>query len=483
VYVGYYFDTAARAEQRQTREVRCLLARHAEILATMVDGGLRRGRVGRTIQPASLALRLAGRWAGAALPRPNRAAHREQALLRSAEDVTRTMGEMKGAVMKVGQILSLMTGMVPDEMAGQLATLHANAPPMAPALVERVFREEYGERPQRFFRTFEPMPFAAASIGQVHRATLDDGTPVAVKVQYPGVREAIDHDLANVSVMLSLGGMVARGMDVSGVVEDLAEGIRAELDYRREAAWQERFSAIYAGHAFVRVPRVYPAISTGRVLIQERIEGRPFASAIDLPQEERNRVAEKVFRFAFGNFYRHQLFNGDPHPGNYLLCPDGRVAFLDYGCVAEFDHETVDRFRALIRALFDGDHERWRAATETVGILRPNAPFTTDELYEHMHWFWKPIIEHDVTFTRELAAEMVRRNAQTTGPGGAINRTLNIPRGMVFLTRINFGLSGLFTALEARADWRSIVAEYVCGDAPSTELGRQSAATSRGPAI
>lgn len=442
------------------------------------------GRVGRTIQPAAMAARAAARWAASRTAFGERGREkRQQAVLRTAEDVTRTMGEMKGAIMKVGQVLSLMTGAVPEEMAGQLSSLQMQAPPMAFELVEAVFREQYGRGPDRVFAQFERLPFAAASIGQVHRARLTTGEAVAVKVQYPGVREAIDHDLANVSVMLRAAGMLARGLDVGPIVDDLKTTIREELDYEREAANQARFGELYRGHAFVRIPDVYGDLTTKRVLVQEFIEGEPFSSAVLREQRIRDDIAEKVFRFAFGNFYRHRLFNGDPHPGNYLLCNDGRVAFLDFGCVVAFEEQTVERFRALIRTLFDGDLEAWRSAAEEVGILQRGAPFRTETLYEHMHWFWKPILSDEVIFTRELAAEMVRRNTQTTGEGGTINRHLNIPPGTVFLTRINFGLAGMFGALEARGPWRQIIGEYVYGWEPQTELGRASAATSVGLSV
>ncbi|MFN0147537.1 MAG: ABC1 kinase family protein [Dehalococcoidia bacterium] len=429
--------------------------------------------MGRSLRPAGLAGRAAVRWAATYAAWGQRKKRKRQAfVMRTAEDVTRTMGEMKGAVMKVGQVLSLMTGMVPDEMAAQLATLQANAPPMAYGLVEEVFAAEYGMPPRKVFRRFEAEPFAAASIGQVHRAVTHQGQRVAVKVQYPGVREAIEHDLANVGMMVGMAGLVARGLDTASIVNDLKEGIRGELDYLQEARHQERFARIYDGHPFVRVPRVLAELSRSRVLVQEYIAARPFAETRTLGEAERQRVAEIVFRFAFGNFYRHGLFNGDPHPGNYLLCDDGRVAFVDYGCVAEFSKETVEQFKRLIRALYAGDLERWRAATEEVGLLRPGAPFATAELYEHMRWFWAPVLEEEVTFTRELAAEMVRRNTMTTGRGGEINRQLAIPPGMVFLSRINFGLAGVLAGLEAHGPWRGIIGEFVDGAPPCTPMGR-----------
>jgi predicted unusual protein kinase regulating ubiquinone biosynthesis (AarF/ABC1/UbiB family) len=350
-------------------------------------------------------------------------------------------------------------------------------------LVEQVFRAEFGAPPSRVFRRFAREPFAAASIGQVHRAQLHDGTEVAVKVQYPGVRNAIGHDLANVGMMVSLAGAVSRGLEAGPIVRDLKEGILAELDYKQEARSQQRFFDEFAGHALIRVPRVYHEHSTENVLVQEFMRGRPFSAAMELDQAARDRIGEIVFRYAFGSIYQHSLFNGDPHPGNYLLLDDGSVAFVDYGCVAEFSPAAIDGFKRVIRALLAGDLEEWRAAVEAIGILRPDAPFTTEELYDHMHWYWAPILDEEVAFTPELAAEMVRRNTQTTGIGGRINQQCNVPEGMIFLTRINFGLSGLLANIGAKGPWRAIVREYIDGTPPSTELGRLSAQTSRGPAV
>ncbi len=439
-------------------------------------------RVVRSARPARLAARAAVRWAGTYLATGERKrVRREQFVLKTSEDVTRTLGDMKGAAMKIGQVLSMMTGLVPEGMAAQLATLQSNAPPMAPNLVDDVFCRDFGEKPTKVFRKFERDPFAAASIGQVHRATLHDGTRVAVKVQYPGVREAIEHDLANVGLMLGMAGMVSRGLDAGPIVKDLREGVLAELDYLAEAANQQRFFDIYRGHSFVRVPRVYHELTTPHVIVQEYIEGRPFNSAARLPQAERNRVAEMIYRFSFGNIYRHGLFNGDPHPGNYLLTNDGCVAFVDYGCVSEFATETINGFRRILDGLMRDDREDWRSAVEDIGILKREAPWSTDDLYDHMHWFWKPVLAPQATFTTELAGEMVRRNAMTTGEGGRINRWLNIPEGMIFLTRINFGLAGLFAGLEAHGPWQGIIREYVYGEPPSTDLGRQSLASSTDP--
>ncbi len=445
-----------------------------------VDGG----RLSRTLVPVDLARRAALRWASSQLTWGESGARkRQEFVMRTARDVTETMGDMKGAIMKFGQILSLMGGVLPDEMTAELATLQRDAPPMAYNLVEDVFNADFGASPETLFRRFDRAPFAAASIGQVHRATMLDGREVAVKVQYPGVRQAIEHDLANVKLMMSLVGAMSPGIDAGPIVRDLKEGLLGELDYLREAASQERFREHFHGHAFIRVPAVVHELTTSRVLVQEYIEGKPFAAALDMDQSERNRIGEIIFRYAFGSIYRHRLFNGDPHPGNYILLDDGAVAFVDYGCVAEFSETAIAGFERVLHALLAGDREAWRAAIIDIGILHPDAPFTTDELYEHMHWYWAPVLSDELTFTPELASEMVRRNTQTTGQGGRINQHCNVPEGMVFLTRINFGLSGLLASLRARGPWRGVIEEYIDGAAPCTELGRLSAATSHGPAV
>lgn len=443
-----------------------------------------RSRIARSLRPVRLAGSAAARWAATyAAFGDRRGQKREQAVLRTAEDVTRTMGDMKGAFMKFGQILSLMSGVLPEGARAQLATLQADAPPMSYDLVRSVIQREFGLSPEKLFRHFEHTPVAAASVGQVHRARLDNGSEVAVKVQYPGVQEAIEHDLANAGVLMSMAGVLARGLDVSAIVREMKDGVSAELDYLHEAAWQQTFADRFASHPFVRVPRVHHDLTTRHVLTQEFIAGRPFSHALTLSQPERTRVAEIVFRYCFGSIYRFSLFNGDPHPGNYILCDDGRVAFVDYGCVVEFSDATIRKFIRIIRALLNEDHDEWRLAVEDAGILRPKSPFTTDELWDHMHWYWAPILDEQVTFTQELAAEMMARNTQTTGLGGRINMHCNVPEGMVFLTRINFGLAGVLGSLNARGPWRAIVREYIDNAPAATELGRASAGHSLGSSV
>jgi len=446
-----------------------------DITERMAPRRIRASRISR----AAVLLAAAGRGAARnalayAIPGRGRKQRQEQAMLRTAEDVTRVMGNMKGVSMKVGQIMSLMSGAVPDGFAEKLSTLQAGAPPMAPELVRQVFMEDFGRPPEKIFRRFESRPFAAASIGQVHRAELHDRTKVAVKVQYPGVRDAIASDLANVGTIFGLAGMVAKGFDPGPVVEDLRQGIKDELDYSLECSRQQRFAEIYAGHPFIRIPRVYPDLGSSRVLVQEFIDGRPFAAAREMSQEQRNHIAEVICRFTFGSLHRFGLFQADPHAGNYLLLDDGSVAFLDFGCIAEFDATLLENVNSLIAGVLTGDREQWRQAMEEIGYVPASVDLTTEELWDHLQVFYSFIAEDGVTFTPELAAAMIRQNLTMTGEAGRVNRQLNIPRGVVFTQRITFGFAGLMASIRATGPWRSITAEYVLHTEPCTPLGEES---------
>ena len=440
------------------------------------SGRIRSSRAYRSATLLAAAGRGAWRTALAtALPGRERKQRQDAAMLRTADDVARVMGNMKGVSMKVGQILSLMGGAVNEDVADRFSNLQAGAPPMAPELVRRVFAEDFGRPPEAIFRRFEMQPFAAASIGQVHRAELRDRTPVAVKVQYPGVKEAIASDLANLGAMFGLAGLAAKGLDPGPMVEDIRQGITAELDYSLEAQHQGRFFEIYQGHPFIRIPRVYPELGTGRVLVQEFVEGHPFRTARELPEDAKNRVAEIIFRFTFGSLNRFGLFQADPHAGNYLLLSDGRVAFLDFGCIQQFEPDLMLNINELVAGVVAGDLERWRRGMEAVGYVPEGVDLTTDELWQQMRVYYTFILEDDVTFTPDLAAAMVRQNLALTGEVGRVNRQLNIPKGVVFTQRITFGFSGLMASIRARGRWRSITEEYVLGRAPSTPLGLESA--------
>ncbi|MDZ7729472.1 MAG: AarF/UbiB family protein [Dehalococcoidia bacterium] len=360
-----------------------------------MGGSLRGGRLRRSLRPLGLGMRSAARWA-ASVPgsKVGRQRRSREASRRTGEDITRTMGEMKGAAMKLGQVMSMMSGVVPEEMSESLSTLQASAPPMDYELVAGVLEEELGAPPEEVFASFEREPFAAASLGQVHRATLHDGRDVAVKVQYPGVAEAIDHDLSNIGMLVTMGGMFSRGLDAESdpCVTSRAESAGNWTTSGRRGTSSDSPTCTRGTRSSGY--RRWCRNCAGRgCSCRSTSQGRPFSGCGALTARRSGTgIAEIVYRFAFGSLYQHLLFNGDPQPGNYLLLEDGSVAFVDYGCVAEFSDDVLEGFRRIVRALIEDDRTEWREAVEDIGILSRDAPFDTETLYEHMHWYWAPIL-------------------------------------------------------------------------------------------
>ena len=417
------------------------------------------------------------RLRSAAADEATRAELSEQFVIRSAEDVARELGQMKGVVMKAGQLLSFIVEALPEDAKAALASLQADAPPMAPELAEGVLKAELGRPPARIFRDWDPVPVAAASIGQVHRAVLADGRPVAVKVQYPGVGDAIGADLANAEVLYQLFSAFAlKSLDVRGLVDELRQRMGDELDYRKEAANQTRFARLFAGHPFIRIPSVVPELSTLRVLTSEWVDGQPWAvfEASATP-ETRGRAAEVLFRFAQRSIYCHRIFNGDPHPGNYRFHPDGSVTFLDFGLVKHWTKEETDALWPVIDPLIDGDALRTTELMVTAGFLQPDHGLDPQRVWEYVSAPYTPYLTDEFTFTRRHVAEALSSVVDVRGPNRAVIEKLNLPPSFVILDRVVWGMSALLGRLEARNRWRDILAEYRHGGPPSTELGRLEA--------
>src|ERR687894_1315830 len=298
-------------------------------------------RLARTARIAGLAAGQGARQLGtqaANLTRDDKGRERalERRHLEAAEQVVTALGTMKGAAMKLGQVLSFLdVGLVPeeyrDEFQRKLGELRDAAPNVRFADMRKVIEADLGERVEDVFATFDEEPVAAASIGQVYRATLHDGREVAVKVQYPGVAAAVRADMQNLGMILRLMKRIAPGLDVKATAEEIRSRIGDELDYELEAQNQRTIARIFRGHPFISVPEVITDLSREKVLVSEYVTGLGFDAIKELDQDTRDRVGEIVFRFFFGCMYRHRQFSGDPHPGNFLLRPDGTVAFLDFG--------------------------------------------------------------------------------------------------------------------------------------------------------
>src|ERR1700678_2064894 len=257
--------------------------------------------------------------------------------LETAKQIVAVLGTMKGAAMKLGQVMSFLdVGLVPEEhreeFQRELAKLRDAAPTVSFTQMRKVIEDDLEAPIKEVFSTFDEEPIAAASIGQVYRARLrDDGREVAVKVQYPGVASAVRADMQNLGMIMRLMKRVAPGLDVKALTGEIRERMEEELDYELEAQNQRRIARIYDGHPFIVVPGVIGELSRERVIVSEFVHGRGFEEMKGLPQAERDRIGEIVFRFYFECMYRHRQFSGDPHPGNCIPLEDGRVAFLGFG--------------------------------------------------------------------------------------------------------------------------------------------------------
>jgi predicted unusual protein kinase regulating ubiquinone biosynthesis (AarF/ABC1/UbiB family) len=395
--------------------------------------------------------------------------------LRTAEQVTDTLGNMKGAVMKLGQMASYLDQGLPEPVRDALAQLQQDAPPMAPELAAEVVERELGAPPDVVFATWEEAPMASASIGQVHRAVTLDGSEVAVKVQYPGVDDAIRSDLDNTDLLFGAMGMLFPGLDPKPIVKELRDRLLEELDYDNEAHNQDRFAAYYRGHPTISVPSVHRSLSTARVLTTDLASGATFAEVKEWTAPERNLAAETIYRFAFGGIYRLGVFNGDPHPGNYLFLPGGRVTFLDYGLCKVFTPTEVAMFERLITAMvFERDMDRFARWSEDFGLLDDASRFGERDVFDYFSHFYEMVLEdRTTTITPEYASESIRRFFDRSGPHAEILRSANLPPAFVIIQRINLGLFALLAELQATANWRRIAEEiWPWVDAPpSTPMG------------
>ena len=441
-------------------------------------------RAQRTMAMAGIGAKAGGSYAVHRARRAFASAERQVFLdhqfeLKTAESITEALGNMKGAMMKLGQMASYLDQGMPEHVRAALAELQANAPPMSGELAAEVVREELGSAPARLFAEWDPTPIASASIGQVHRAITHDGRAVAVKVQYPGVGEAIRADLDNAGLLFAAVGMLFPGLEPEPIVEELRTRLVEELDYTLEADNQRLFADFYRGHPFIHVPEVVDELSTKRVLTTELAEGVRFETALEWSQEERDLAAESIFRFVFGSLYRLHAFNGDPHPGNYLFRPGGQVTFLDFGLVKRFTTAEIEVLERMITAMvLEHDIAEYRRTIEEIGMLQAGAPFTDAEVEDYFGHFYDFVLRDEVaTITPEYASETVRRFFDANGPYGPIMKAANVPPSFVIIQRINLGLYAIFGQLRATANWRRISEELwpFVGGPPSTDLGRQAA--------
>ena len=356
---------------------------------------------------------------------------------------------------------------------------------MSVDLARQTIEEELGRPVDELFIEFDDEPIAAASIGQVHRAIAvvahpTTGEPVeravAVKVQYPGVAEAISSDLRNADLLGALLKQSFGGLDPSEMVDEIKLRLSDEVDYALEAENQRKFADYYRDHPFIHVPEVLNELSTAKVLTSELVSGFRWNELLRRPQADRDRAGEVIFRFVFRSLYRFGAFNGDPHPGNYLFHDDGTVTFLDFGLVKHFTHDELEMFASMVEAAaVKHDAAAFRRIVEDAGMLKPDAPVDTDEVGKYFSLFYDTVrTDCEMTWTREYANSVVRHTFDRSSP---ISQYATVPRAFVFIQRINLGLYALLGELGASGNYRRIASElwpFVDAE-PHSELGKEEA--------
>ncbi len=436
-----------------------------------------KGRIARGLKLVSLAARELP-MIGEKVVTGRKFDEKDKARLReSAEQAAKTLGDLKGLALKVGQTLSYVDGILPpqatDAYQKALQKLQNAAPTVSFEEIRVELERGLGKKLDEAFVRFEETPVAAASIGQVHRGTiLHEGkeTDVAVKVQFPGIDKALGSDLKNLEVIRPVLMMMAPGADTNAGMDEVVQRLREELDYLTEATHQERFRDLVAGYPDVVVPKVFRSHCGHNVLTTEFIRGRSIREvALDGDQETRDRVGKAIFRFTLGNAFTKGVFNTDPHPGNYIVQPDGQVAFLDFGSVKWLPKELHAPWRELAKHLVRGDLDRWRTeGSKLLGMdhMDPRAR----EINQEYQLYSAAVIAKDeeITVDRELLRDAVQQGAATVkkvikelGVMPTKGKTMRMPPDFVMVARMQLGLFAVLAQLRCRANWNRILREML----------------------
>jgi predicted unusual protein kinase regulating ubiquinone biosynthesis (AarF/ABC1/UbiB family) len=427
----------------------------ARLLSRLLEGGSSSvptstmGRFGRT----AFAAARAGTGALVGRIRNREANGLGAADLKTIEQLVVSLGGLKGLAMKIGQVLSYVDESLPPDARRLLATLQSQSQPIAFTDVERTLRDDLGPRAETLLGHLDPRPVSTASIGQVHRAFLDDGTAVAVKVRHPGMESAIRADFKGAEVGKALVRLLGPGLNIEEVLDEAKAGFLEECDYTTERANQERFASLFANHPHIRVPAVHGAWCSARILTTTWCDGRSFEAFVaGATQPERDAAGRALYEFYLGSLYRHGLFNADPHPGNLLFPEEGGIVVLDHGCVRRFDAKTVVSLVHLARAVRADDSPAMCEALARLGARAPTPGAHFDETRRLLRGFFSPTL---VPGRRRLEAGVGIETTSVLRDKRSIMR-LQLPGRLLFLFRIRFGLYAVLARLGAQLDWQAL---------------------------
>ena len=381
-----------------------------------------------------------------------------------AEELFSVLGELKGGAMKVGQALSVFEVGMPERYAAPfretLTKLQAEAPPMDPDTVESVLEVQLGRKWRERFSAFDSTATAAASIGQVHRATWRDGREVAVKVQYPGADKALQSDLRQLRRLAPLIRPLTPGTDVKSVIDEIYDSTITELDYRSEADHQRNFAAAFAGDADIYVPAV--VASSPKVLVTEWATGKPMSRiAREGTQEERERCALLLTEFQFSSPVRARMLHGDPHPGNFMLAPDDRFVVIDFGASLRLPDGMPEPLTTLMRKAVHGQVDELLELMREYGYIAPRSRVNAQEAMAFLEPFVEPMRSPEFDFDREWMQRIVSVYGDVSGKEFRTARSFSLPREFALIHRVLSSSVGMLCQLEARAPYRAVVEKWM----------------------
>jgi predicted unusual protein kinase regulating ubiquinone biosynthesis (AarF/ABC1/UbiB family) len=434
---------------------------------------LPRKAVTRTAKLASLPLGFAGRTA---LGFGRRVGGRPAEVVaaevqaRTAEQLFKVLGELKGGAMKFGQAMSIFEAALPDEVAGPyratLTRLQDAAPPLPAATVHQVLADELGRTWRRKFASFDDKPAAAASIGQVHRAVWKDGRDVAVKVQYPGAGQALLSDLTQVSRVARVSAGWIPGIDIKPIMDELIARAREELDYTLEAEAQTRFHTAFDGDPDFVIPEV---VAHGEhVIVSEWLDGTPLSQIIASGSEaERDAAAAHYLEFLLAGPQRAGLLHADPHPGNFRLTADGRLGILDFGAVNRLPDGLPPHMGSLLARALEGDHEAVVQGLRDDGFIKPSISVDGEALLAYLEPFLEPARDERFRFTRTFLRELFAHINDPRRPQWGVGLKLNLPPQYLLIHRVWLGGIGVLCQIEGEVEAQAVLRKHLPGFDPT----------------